>query len=298
MRAFFRRIFGGDAATGLEADAASAAIWRVTGVSETGAGHLRSATPCQDAHAFQMVDQGWLALAVADGAGSAKQSEAGARAAVEAAVRELVASLPPPRVPWRPEERIVEAPRPSRGELLRGALAAARRAVEDEATKRAVASRELACTLIVAVLGPHSVAAAGVGDGGLVVEHPGGRLETLLRPDGGEFEGETTFLTGRGALEGAHFAELEVAVESLAAFTDGLQGLVLHRKGWLPHPGFFAKVFDPLRHEENPAAAGEAVRRMLRSDAVRSRTHDDVTLVVASRTADWHRTLCGDRTDH
>jgi len=305
MRAFLRRMFGARRAPGVAQDAAATAVWRVVGVSETGAGHLRSSTPCQDAHAFELVERGWLAIALADGAGSAAQAEVGARLAVDVAVRRLVTSLrghlasasQPPRA-LASEERAVVQPRLCWRAPLQHALAAARQAIEDEARRRNVAPRDLACTMIVAVLGPHSVAAAGVGDGGLVVEHPGGRLQTLLRPDTGEFEGETTFVTAEGAVDRAHFGELEAAVESLAAFTDGMQGLVLHRKEWAPHPGFFGNVFDPLRHQSDPAVAGAAVRQMLRSDAVRSRTHDDVTLLVATRTADWERALEGDRTEH
>ena len=266
---------------GPEARPGASGLWRVVGASETGAGHLRAGTPCQDAHAFLALDPDWLAIAVADGAGSAAQSEAGARLAVDVAVHELA--------------RLFRGFREGRArggddldpaalqELLACALTAARVAVECEARDRRVPPRALACTLMVALLGPALVAASGVGDGGVVVEHGAGRLQTLLQPDVGEYVNETTFLTGGDALKKIRFAALATAAESVALFTDGLQPRVLHRQDWTPFAGFFAKVFGPLREEADSALAGAAVRQLLRSAELRRGTEDDLTLVVATR---------------
>src|SRR5262245_54307224 len=105
MRSLFQRLFGSDRAGGAGAAVVEKGpiteLWRLASASETGAGHLRTSTPCQDAHAFQLVGREWLALALADGAGSAARSEVGSRVAVEAALRILathlseIASAPP-----------------------------------------------------------------------------------------------------------------------------------------------------------------------------------------------------------
>lgn len=278
---FFRRDRDAGSTAGVEKDTPPAELWRVIAVSETGAGHLRSAKPCQDAHAFLGIDPDWVVIAVADGAGSAPQSEVGARAAVGGAVHQLAKLLRGHLESRAPDSQNLDPP--TLQTMLALTLIAARVGVEFEAQIRSVPPRELACTLMVALLGPTLVAASGVGDGGIVVELAGGRLQTLLRPDTGEYEGETTFLTSPGAVERAHFAALPEPVESLAAFTDGLQPLVLHRKDWAPLPGFFVNVFGPLHLESDATAAGAAVRQMLCSTEVRKRTHDDVTLLVATR---------------
>jgi hypothetical protein len=65
---------------------APGASWRVVGTSVRGASHEKDGLPCQDAQASRLIDPDWVALAVADGAGSAAHSELGARAAVARAV--------------------------------------------------------------------------------------------------------------------------------------------------------------------------------------------------------------------
>jgi serine/threonine protein phosphatase PrpC len=63
--------------------------WRVLGASVVGVSHVAHGTPCQDAHAHRLLPGGLLAVAVADGAGSASRSDEGAKAAVEAALDAL-----------------------------------------------------------------------------------------------------------------------------------------------------------------------------------------------------------------
>src|SRR5688500_15700808 len=71
--------------------------WRVLGSSRRGASHVRSGLPNQDAIGWQVApDEGTVALAVADGHGSARctRSDTGARLAVRAAL-EILATLEP-----------------------------------------------------------------------------------------------------------------------------------------------------------------------------------------------------------
>ena len=63
--------------------------WRVACASVAGSGHLKSATSCQDASKFCIPYDGCLVAAIADGAGSATQGEAGARIAVDIAMELL-----------------------------------------------------------------------------------------------------------------------------------------------------------------------------------------------------------------
>jgi hypothetical protein len=242
---------------------------------------LRSGTPCQDACSFRPLGEGWVAIAVADGAGSAAQAEVGAWLSVKVALGTLARLFEAPDGGPATDDRAVEASR--LGSLPLAALVNAQVALEGHAASSGIPSRQLACTLMVLLLGPGVVAAAGVGDGAAVVELAGGRLETLLRPDCGEYANETTFLTSAGAIESAQRAVLVEPVESLAVMTDGVRSLALHRADWAPFDRFFAPVFGFLKREGDAAAAGAAVRGMLRSEGVRSRTDDDVTLLVATR---------------
>jgi protein phosphatase 2C-like protein len=255
--------------------------WRVVGVSQVGAGHRRSATPCQDANAFLRIDEDWLAIAVADGAGSAAKSELGAGVAVKVAVTTLAESFRGYRQSSGPQDGRLD--HDATGKVLLRVLSASRLAVEAKAQEFGVAPGELACTLIVVLLGPDRVAAAQIGDGGAVIELADGRIETLLRPDSGEYLNETTFLTSARAMKSVQVVTREESVRSVAVLTDGLQMLALRFPDWTPFEPFFAPVFAFLRRQPDQSSAHEEVSRMLESDGVRTRTHDDVTLLVATR---------------
>jgi hypothetical protein len=229
--------------------------WRVVGASVRGTRHVREGAPCQDAHAWRVLPGGTVALAVADGAGSAAHAEAGAAAATRAALDALAADG-----------------------ALDDALAAALGAVEAEAERRGVPARELATTLIVARAGPFGVEAAQIGDGALVVESAEG-MRALTLPMGGEFVNETVFLTSPGALAAAQHASWSGTPLHLAAFSDGLQALALRQRDHAPHAPFFA----PLFRFAGDAGSDEELAAFLAGPRVTARADDDLTLVIATR---------------
>lgn len=253
--------------------AVAAPTWRVVGASVQGTSHGRTGHPCQDAHGWTALEGGAVALAAADGAGSAAHAEHGSAAAVRAALGALASAGPLPAGvdAWR--------------ERLRGALAAGRAAVLDEAAAMEAEPRELATTLLVAVLTPGGVAAAQVGDGAVVAEDEAGELHALTLPPRSEFANETVFLTMDGALEGAQTAVLGRPARHVAAFTDGLQGLALRLPAGTPHAPFFAPLFRFAAEAEGEDEAREALAAFLSGPRVTARADDDLTLLLAARVA-------------
>ena len=247
--------------------AAPAATWRVVGASVRGTSHARGDLPCQDAHGWRRLPGGTLVLAVADGAGSAAHAEAGARAAVDAALA-AVASAWPAAVDWT--------------EALDAALAAARAAVEREAEARGVEVRDLATTLIACVATGESVSVAQVGDGAVVVGDAEG-MRALTEPTSGEFANETVFLTTPGAIEGAQRATWRGSAARLAAFTDGVQGLALKLPARTPHEPFFAPLFDFAAGATDLQDAEAQLAAFLSGPKVTARSDDDITLLLAIR---------------
>lgn len=59
----------------------------VLGFSIQGRGHIMSKTPCQDYHAFEDLQDGWLLAITSDGAGSAREAARGSKANCEFASR-------------------------------------------------------------------------------------------------------------------------------------------------------------------------------------------------------------------
>lgn len=250
--------------------AAPAAAWRVLGASVRGTSHARNELPCQDAHAWRRLPGGAVALAVADGAGSAAHAEAGARAAAKAAVDSLVSSAP----------AVVDG---NWTAALDHAMGAALVAVQDEAKARAVEMRELNTTLIAAVVTADSVTAAQVGDGAVIVSAAGGEMRAITAPTSGEFANETVFLTTPGAVDAAQRSAWRGSARHLAIFTDGLQGLALKHPERTPHEPFFAPLFAFAAEARDPRDAEDQLSAFLAGPRVTARSDDDLTLVLVTR---------------
>jgi len=249
--------------------AAPAATWRVLAASVRGTSHARTELPCQDAHAWKRLPGGAVAIAVADGAGSALHAEAGARAAAHAAVDSLVSSSP------AVEDGNWTA-------ALDHALGAALVAVNDEAAKREVEARELSTTLIACVVTADGVTCAQVGDGAVIVNDAEG-MRAITAPTSGEFANETVFITSAGAVDAAQRAAWRGAARHLALFTDGLQSLALKWPGKTPHEPFFVPLFDFVAQAPDPRDAETQLAGFLSGPRVTARSDDDITLVLVAR---------------
>jgi hypothetical protein len=212
-------------------------------------------------------------VAVADGAGSATFSDEGAFLAVKTGVEALAACLP------EQPEGLGDI---GMAQLLHEAALRARDAVLGTAELRDISARELASTLLLAVVSPSRVAGLQIGDGAIVTRGPEGDFEALTKPEAGEFINETTFLTSVGAIDTAQVAIRTSPISGVALFSDGLQMLALTMKeGWAPHPRFFGPVFGWLEDENYAETAQKNIEALLSSPRVSARTDDDLTLVVA-----------------
>jgi serine/threonine protein phosphatase PrpC len=248
--------------------------WRVAGASARGTSHRKHHTPCQDAFACQPINDDWIALAVADGAGSAELSDIGSRVAVQVATSSIRDELVSAGCDKLADEVTLRAA------LLRTANAA-RDAVFETARALRRPARELASTLIVVIAGPTRTAAVHIGDGAAVIETPDGRLVTLSKPDAGEFMGESTFLVSSEALNRARVVFASEA-RSIALFSDGIQLLTLQYPSWEPFEPFFRQTFS-FMGAMGKSGVTSHLESFLASDKLASRTDDDITLVLACR---------------
>lgn len=254
-------------------------IWRVVGASVVGISHVTEGLPCQDAHATRTVNGKWVIIAVSDGAGSAKHSDVGsklaARTAVNTVAKRLSQAIDRNRLPVDAE---------SWRELFTPALVTAFERLNAEADERTIALRDLACTLVLAVSGPGCTATIHVGDGACVAQWTDGTLETLTSaPAGDEFLELTTFLISDNATEEAQVTCTSRTAHGLAAFSDGLELMLLKYPQWEPSDSALNPFFSFWeRATERRAAVGE-LEGFLESEKVRQRTYDDVTLVLATQ---------------
>ena len=125
-------------------------VWTALGESVAGTSHRSRNVPCQDAFRFCTFGSTgeWLVIAAADGAGSASHSEIGATVACDEFVRRVEALDP---------ERLFTRDGMTALFTEVGMLCWPKRNVLN------VRPRELACTALLAVVGPASAAFAQLG---------------------------------------------------------------------------------------------------------------------------------------
>jgi len=257
--------------------------WRFALASAVGTSHERTGAPCQDASACRIsahAGASLLVAVVADGAGSARFSEYGARIACDT-VREAVQPLIQGDLDLALIDRAF-----AEDVLLRLQTRIRRVARRSDAEPR-----DFACTLLAAFVGTERSAFLQIGDGAIVVSRRAAeaddprRYEWVFWPNNGEFANETVFATSRGARRELEFATCDEPVDEIALFSDGLQGLVLDQRRQRAHTGFFEPMFASVRKQEpgfSPRLS-RSLEKWLGSRTVVSRTDDDKSLILASR---------------
>ena len=233
--------------------------WKAVAASEIGAAHVLAEIPCQDV-SRQSTDFDTLIACVADGAGSARYSDKGARKAADQFVTVS-------------RDMLNRGDGQSLTDIVSQAFEEARLAVlkiDDD-------PREYATTLLGLVAKGDALAAIQVGDGAIIVDG-----EVVVDSHAGEYSNETRFITEPDA-KPATFS-VSKKMTRVAMLTDGLENIALENNGYLkvPHTRFFDPMYEWLEGSNETDRAAQ-LGEFLVSDRVRSRTTDDVTLLLAMR---------------
>ena len=192
-------------------------MWRLVFGSVRGTSHVQSGRPCQDYCAGTVIGSGAVA-ACADGAGSAELSHWDRS-------RRLNDS-------WRKRRAPRLKPAPTR-EVIEAWVDAARARVLQEAESQGTTPRQLACTLLAALVGETWTAFLQIGDG-VIVFDGGEGYELAFWPDNGEYANTTRFLTEDDYRKHLRIEIIDRSISELAVLTDGLQMLA---PGFRPSPG-------------------------------------------------------------
>lgn len=248
-------------------------MWQAIGASTLGTSHLKTGTPCQDAHGYRVLPQAMVA-AVADGLGSAAQSHVGSALAVETALTGLEQVLPDSAAHpidaagWKV--------------LLSNTFAAARQALVNQAEAHAQPLSDLATTLTVVIWTADWLAVGQLGDGAVVMYALDDTLATAIPPQRGESVNETFPITQANALDLVEFCTLQEPLRAVCLLTDGLQTLSMNVATGQPYQPFFMPFFEALAEPVDTQAVSEELRQFLASPRVCSKTDDDKTLVILS----------------
>ena len=252
-------------------------MWKTLSESVQGSLHRRAGKPCQDDcqwNEFRLGQETVLVLLCADGSGSAKHGGIGARLACQTLSRLIVGQL----------VRLDRLPKITR-EMTRAWLQEVREQLALEARGLEAELRDLASTLLGAVMGEAGAAFFQIGDGAMVVRQ-GTSYEHVFWPRSGEYVNVTYFLTDVRFEENLDFSWLDRRIDEISLFTDGLQRLAMDYRAVRAHEPFFAPMFASLRACPDPAQLKDPLRKLLESPQVEERTDDDKTLMLATRLTD------------
>jgi hypothetical protein len=249
--------------------------WNVAAASVAGKAHIEKGRPCDDSHAYLVIDDSYAVVAVADGAGSKQDSS---RFGSLAACQAVIASAQAPEFQALLRSRDVKRLLPA----VIGLLVDAASAVGHEAARLHRPVSDLETTLAVAVLGPEQGVIAQVGDGIIVLRSDDAQSIHLLE-EKKEYANETAFLTSADALEKHLRFECVTGVDAFALSTDGLRYKILHLVERLPFERFFEQLWTGL--EDRSLNSQQLVQAL--ESIEDDQTGDDKTL-VAGILERWH----------
>lgn len=216
-----------------------------------------------------------LLAVVSDGAGSATFSSIGSRLVVECFARNAVSHL-----------RSREPPQEITAWLVRRWMDNVRDRIFRAAEIKGTMPREMAATLVGAIIYPNRAIICHVGDGACVLRRRGGQLwEVPSWPAHGEYASSTYFVTDDPE-PNLDFVSIEAEYCDLAIFSDGIERLALDFLQKNASDRFFSPMFSPLEKLERPGrdrALSRILREYLDSPRVTEHTDDDKSLVLAHR---------------
>lgn len=254
--------------------------WKAIARYEVGISHQKQQLPCQDFADYCILDDVIIG-AIADGAGSAKYSDIGAKLAVEAVLEYFTefSQRLQKRKCW---EQSFSQPLSEKTakKRFKNALEKVNIVLQEQADSKDYAVEDLACTLLVFVATPHWIAAMQIGDGFIVVRSQDSEYQMLFQPDKGEFANETTFVTSRNALDDMQVKVFSEKPEFICASTDGLEKVAIRFSDWKPFPPFFKPLEEYLQETQKPEEEDEYISNFLKLEQLNARTDDDKTLLL------------------
>ena len=177
------------------------------GMSIVGDSHISKCIPCQDYHAYKLLENGWVVAAVADGVGSAKHSEVASKMACEAVIEECDKNIRD-SYPWNDVKNV-----------LKNAYKSADEKIKEYVYKIGDSITDYDTTLSVAVYNGENLIYGHSGDGGIVALSASGDYLKVTHP---QKEEGVYVVPLRAGEERWEFGEVSEKVSSVLLATDGV----------------------------------------------------------------------------
>lgn len=251
---------------------------------------------------------GWGVITVADGAGSAKYSRKGSKIASEAVVNFFANKLTPEQ--WADLDKAItdqqaDSQPENQKRLSRLVIDYLGKAAHDThqqlaaaAAEREAATRDFATTLLFLIIKKfdfgYFIASFMVGDGGMGIYNKGTQtVQTLGVPDGGEFAGQTRFVTMPEIFKDESFYKrfsIKIVPDFTALFlmTDGITDPKFQTDANLNKPEYWNALWEDLQGQNKEQLAvtfdrkSESVAQELLDwlDFWSPGNHDDRTIAI------------------
>jgi hypothetical protein len=253
-------------------------VWNFIAATVAGTAHLANDTESQDACECDILyaDDSEVFVAVAaDGAGSAKNGRAGARAACASLLHKTRTAFEKGGSVENLSEKI-----------CRDWIENLQNEIKMTAEQENCAPSEFSCTLLAAIVGADATVFMQIGDGAIVYGcDDSNEYKLFALPQQGEYANSTNFVTDDRALDVLKYELIEKTIDELAIFTDGLQRLTIDFQNARPHQPFFRSMLAPLRAQLLAENLEKKLSEFLDSPKINERTNDDKTLILAARRA-------------
>lgn len=272
----------------------------IVAASKRGRSHAQDGKPRDDDFRVSFNPQnGWYVLAVADGAGSARYSREGSRIACERTedfCKQWLAdkgdALETAVVCYE-ADRNQETLQPVVGLihdlLFKGATEAYKAIVAKANACESAVLKDFSTTLLLAVCRKFSfgwfIASFGVGDGAIAVyDRDSDSVRLLNEPDGGEFAGQTRFLTMESIFRDRPRIRMSIVADftALMLMTDGISDPFFETDGNLARKEKWDELWNSITagvdlRDDNEAAAPQLLSWL---DFWSPGNHDDRTLAI------------------
>lgn len=247
--------------------------WKISGAAATGLRHSEEGTPCQD-KIFSLSENGVTAIALADGAGSARLSHFGAEEVTKAICEKLCAEF---------DSIITNEDAITVKRIILDCLLSR---LGNLAENLGCNIRDLASTLLAAASDGERIMLLHIGDG-IIACFRDGKIIAASNPDNGEYKNETFFVTSHDAVQRLRLMKGSIAgISGIALMSDGTDESFYSRR-----EKKFAGLLGEIRQhcimfteEENNEELEELFR-----ETVRCKTRDDCSMIIMSRPDEYFR---------
>ena len=178
------------------------------GMSIVGTSHVGKNTPCQDSHRYELLANGWMAVAVADGVGSAKHSEVASKMACDTFIETCKTCI-------TQETQISELK-----DIIKKAYAAADQQIKDHVYQIDDIITDYDTTLSTVIYDGKHIVYGHSGDGGIVVLTTSGDYIKVTQPQ--KADDGICVVPLRAGEAHWEFGECEAEVASVLLATDGV----------------------------------------------------------------------------